>query len=200
VSDKEASDPLPAVRNIVANGDFQNDLNKWATYSQQSDPQQPAGSIGIVVNEGRRAVDFYRDGSNHAEVGIRQEIDYDVQDFSSLELHIAIRVISEDILGFGGCGYLGSECPIIIRMEYRDASGSESTWQHGFYIGEPKSDWVTYGWAEPVQEGNWQTYESGNLMEELSDASPAYIESLTIYASGHSFHGMVTEVELLAQE
>ena len=59
---------------------------------------------------------------------------------------------------------------------------------------------MTYEWAEPVQEGNWQTYDSGNLMEELTEAPPALIKSLVIYASGHSFHAMVTEVELLAQE
>jgi hypothetical protein len=200
VSNGRISEPLPAIRNLIANGDFQTELDKWATYSQQTDPEQPSGTIGVVANEGRRVADFYRDGSNHAEVGIRQEINYDVRDFTSLELHLAIRVISEDIAGFGGCGYLGSECPIIVRMEYDDINGSGSEWYHGFYIGEPKSDWFTYGWAEPVQEGKWQTYDSGNLMEELAEAPPAHIKALTIYASGHSFHAMVTEVELLAQE
>jgi len=38
------------------------------------------------------------------------------------------------------------------------------------------------------------------LMEELAEAPPASIKQLTIYASGHSFNAMVTEVELLAQE
>jgi len=200
VSNGKVSEPLPAVRNLIANGDFQAELNGWTTYSRQADPEQPGGNIGIVANEGRRVVDFYRDGSNHAEVGIRQEIDYDVRDFASLELHLAVRVISEDIGGFGGCGSLGSECPIIVRIDYEDIYGSESESLHGFYIGEPQSGWLTYEWAEPVQEGNWQTYDSGNLMEELAEAPPALIKSLTIYASGHSFHAMVTEVELLAQE
>jgi hypothetical protein len=200
VSDGKVSEPLPAVRNLVANGDFQAELNNWATYSKQADPEQPAGNIGIVANEGRRVIDFYRDGSNHAEVGIRQEINYDVRDFASLELHLAVRIISEDIGGFGGCGSLGSECPIIVRIDYRDIYGSESESLHGFYISEPQSGWLTYDWAEPVQEGNWRTYDSENLMEELADAPPALIKSLTIYASGHSFHAMVTEVELLAQE
>lgn len=204
VSTDKINGPLPATRNLVVNGDFQHQIDGWAAdwsrYSQQTDPQQPQGSVGIVVNEGREAVNYYRDGSNHAEIGIRQEIDYDVRDFASLELHMAVRVISEDIGGFGGCGYLGSECPIIVRIEYGDTYGSDSTWQHGFYIGEPKSDWLTLGWADAIPEGTWQTYDSGNLMEELVDAPPALIKSLTIYASGHSFHAMVTEVELLAQE
>jgi hypothetical protein len=200
VSNGKIGDPLPAIRNLVANGDFQAELDGWATYSKQTDPGQPSGNIGIVANEGRRVVDFYRDGSNHAEVGIRQEIDYDVRDFTSLELHLAMRVISEDIAGFGGCGYLGSECPIIVRIDYKDIYGSDQEWYHGFYIGAPKSDWLIQGWADPVQPGTWQTYDSKNLMQELADAPPALIQSLTIYASGHSFHAMATEVELLAQE
>jgi hypothetical protein len=196
--------PLPATRNLATNGDFQHQVDGWANdwnrYSDQTDPQQPQGSVAIVVNEGREVVDFYREGDNHAEIGIRQEINYDVRDFTSLELHLAVRIIFEDIGGFGGCGYLGSECPIIVRIEYEDTYGSDSTWQHGFYIGEPQSDWLTHEWAESLQEGTWETYDSENLMEALADAPPALIKSLTIYASGHSFHAMVTEVELLAQE
>jgi hypothetical protein len=200
VSDGKIGESLPAGRNLIANGDFEANLQNWTTYSRQADDKQPSGNIGIVANEGRRVVDFYRDGSNHAEVGIRQEINYDVRDFSALELHLAVRIIFEDIGGFGGCGSLGSECPIIARIEYRDIYGSESESLHGFYIGEPQDGWLTYEWADTVQEGTWQTYDSGNLMEELADTPPALIKSLTIYASGHSFHAMVTEVELLAQE
>ena len=46
----------------------------------------------------------------------------------------------------------------------------------------------------------WQTFDSGNLMEMLADTPPAVIQRLTIYASGHTFHALVTEIELLAQE
>jgi hypothetical protein len=204
VSDGKIIGPVDAVRNLVTNGEFQAELNNWTTYSTQLDPEQPAGNIGIVANEGRRVVDFYRDGSNHAEVGIRQEINYDVRDFASLELHLAVRVISEDILGYGGCGYRGYECPIIVLIEYKDIYGNDNEWLQGFYIGAPKDEeddkWPIYGWANPVQEETWQTYDSANLMEELSGTPPSLIKSLTIYASGHSFHAMVTEVELLAQE
>jgi hypothetical protein len=37
-------------------------------------------------------------------------------------------------------------------------------------------------------------------MEALADTPPALIKGLSVYASGHSFDAMVTEVELLAQE
>jgi hypothetical protein len=197
--------PLPAARNLVRNGNFEEPLESgWEAYTEQADPKQPPGTVGITVasvgNEERRVVEFYRNAVNHAEVGIQQQIGYDVRDFSSLELHMAARIISENILGLGGCGWVGFECPVIVRLEYRDIHGNDREWLHGLYIGEPADGWPIHGWHEQVEPGTWQPYSSGNLMEELAEAPPALIRGLTIYASGHSFHAMVTEVELLAQE
>jgi hypothetical protein len=111
-----------------------------------------------------------------------------------------VRIISQDITGFGGCGYLGTECPIIVRLDYKDVYGSDREWLHGFYTGRPAGDWLINWWAEELQLNNWYSYESNNLVEELADAPPAIIKSLRIYASGHNFHARVTEVELLVRE
>lgn len=197
--------PLPAARNLVENGNFEEPLDdEWESYSEQADPKQPSGRVEIttatVGNEERRVAEFYRNGVNHAEVGIRQEIGYDVRDFSSLELHMAVRIVSENILGLGGCGTLGSECPVIVRLDYKDIYGNDREWLHGLYIGQPADGWPIHGWHEQVEPGTWQPYSTANLMEELDDTPPALIKSIRIYASGHSFHVMVTEVELLAQE
>jgi hypothetical protein len=203
VTDEQTVVPQSAARNLITNGDFQSPLSPadgWTSYSQQTDPEQPEGSARSVTNAGRNAVEFFRDGSNHAEVGIRQEINYDVRDFSYLQMHLDVRIIDQNIAGFGGCGYLGTECPVIVRLDYKDIYGTDREWLHGFYRGEPASDWLINWWAEELQSPNWQTYDSDNLMEELATTPPALIQSLTIYASGHSFHALVTEVELLAQE
>lgn len=201
VDDEQIVGPLPAARNLIINGDFQAPLEKgWISYGEQTDPEQPLGSVNIVTDAGQEVANFYRNGSNHAEVGVRQEINYDVRDFTSLELDLAVRIIYQNISGFGGCGYLSSECPIIIRIDYKDIYDNDRYWLYGFYTGEPAPDWPLYPWTEQVSLGNWRTYESGNLIEELADAPPAIVKSLTIYASGHSFNAMVTEVELWAQE
>jgi hypothetical protein len=197
--------PLPAARNLVENGDFGDPLeNHWDTYYEQTDPELPTGRVQIattlVGNEEKNVVELSREAVNHAEVGITQEINYDVRDFASLELHMAVNIINENILGFGGCGYLGSECPIIVRIDYKDVHGTDHEWLHGFYIGSPAEDWDIKGWHEKVEGGTWQPYNSGNLMEELGMTPPALVQGVTIYASGHSFNAMVTEVELLAQE
>ncbi|MGD2144944.1 MAG: FecR domain-containing protein, partial [Anaerolineae bacterium] len=125
--------PLPAARNLIVNGNFQNPLGDgWDTYREQTDPDQPPGEVDVITalvgNEERRVAKFYRNASNHAEVGIEQAITYDVRDFTSLELHMAMRIVSQNILGFGGCGYLGSECPIILRIDYKDEHGTDREW------------------------------------------------------------------------
>jgi hypothetical protein len=199
IDGQQIAGPLPTARNLIVNGDFQAPLeNGWTSYSEQK--EEPPGSVSIVTGEGREVVNFYRSGSNWAEVGIRQEIDYDVRDFTVLELHLAMHIVYENIAGYGGCGTLSSECPIIVLLDYKDIYGTDRQWRHGFYIGESAPDWLLYPWTEQIPQGNWQTYDSGNLMEELTDTPPAIIKRLTIYASGHSFDAMVTEVELLAQE
>jgi hypothetical protein len=205
VSANSVNGPLPAARNLVENGDFSVALEDgWVTYYEQTDPELPPGEVQIattlVGNEEKNVVEFSREAVNHAEVGITQEIDYDVRDFASLELHMAVNIVNQNILGFGGCGYLGSECPIIVRIDYKDVHGTDHEWLHGFYIGNPAEDWDIKGWQEKVEIGTWQPYSSGNLMEELATTPPALVQSVTIYASGHSFSAMVTEVELLAQE
>ena len=201
VEKEQIAGPLPGARNLIVNGGFQAPLEvDWSTYDTQTDPQQPRARAGIAHDQGRDVVDFYRDASNHAEVGITQEIHYDVRDFSFLELHLAVRISSQDIAGFGGCGYLSSECPIIVVIQYKDIHGSDHDWLHGFYTGEPAEGWLLHPWTERVPLRTWHTYDSGNLMVQLVDTPPAVIERVTIYASGHSFHAQVTEVELLAQE
>ena len=206
VTQEKITGPLPTARNLVSNGDFQYPLEMeggWISYGQQTDPEQPSSRrASIVTDSGQEALEFYCDGNNHSEVGIRQEINYDVRDFTSLQLRLNVRIISQNIAGFGGCGYLSTECPVIVRLDYKDIYGNDREWLHGFYTGEPHPDWLVNWWTEQLPSGNWQTFDSDNLMEELkqADTPPALIKAITIYASGHSFHARVTEIELLAQE
>jgi len=195
--------PLAGARNLIRDGEFQLPFGRdspWTTYSSQTDPAQPEPRVTASTAQGRTVADFYRTGSNHAEVGIVQEINYDVRDFSYLELHMVVRVNAQDIAGYGGCGYLSSECPIIVALNYKDIYGNDQEWLHGFYTGEPAPGWPLYPWTEEIPPGVWHIYDSGNLIEELATTPPAVLQSLEIYASGHTFHAMTTEIELLAQE
>lgn len=181
---------LPAARNLLVNGDFRQPLEVgWETYTVE------AGTVQTTTVAGRPAARFFREGIGHAEVGIRQALNYDVRDFTSLVFHLTVMVQGQSL---PGCGSAGSECPIIVRIDYQDIYGEDRIWYHGFYSAPKAANDYLYWWSDQIPLQTWTSYDSDNLMR--SDAPPALIKSVTIYASGHSFDALVTEVELLAQE
>jgi len=191
--------PMTAARNLIKDGDFQTPLSdSWTTYSEQK--ENPPPTVEIVAEESAHVASFNRMGSNHAEVGIYQDINHDVRDFTYLELRLGVQIVYERIAGFGGCGTLSSECPIMVRIDYKDIHGTDREWLQGFYIDKPAADWLIYPWTQQLPARSWQAYDSGNLMELWQDNPPAIIKRVTIYASGHSFHALVTDLELLAEE
>ena len=104
---------LPAERNLFQNGSFSQPLDEgWEAYHAQQ--QLPAGEVEIADIDGRVAAWFHRSGVGWAEVGIVQEIDYDVRDFRSLVLHLNARIGEQSLTG---CGSLGTECPIMVRID-----------------------------------------------------------------------------------
>ncbi|MCS7177861.1 MAG: hypothetical protein RML46_02485 [Anaerolineae bacterium] len=194
---------LPTARNLLINGDFRQPLEVgWETYTVEvSTIQPPAYPITVPATvqtttfAGRPAARFFREGIGHAEVGIRQTLNQNVQDLASLILHLNVMVQSQSL---PGCGSRGSECPIIVRIDYQDVFGGDQTWYHGFFSSPRAETDPLYWWSDQIPFQTWVSYDSENLMQ--SGAPPAVIKSVTIYASGHSFDALVTEVELLAQE
>jgi len=195
------SELLPAERNLILNGDFQESLTVgWEAYNMQSDPAEVEGQASIVALDGRRAALFSRRGAaqNHAETGIVQRINRDVQDVTSLRLHLSVWLAYQSL---PGGGYLSSEFPVIIRLDYKDVYGNDRFVTHGFYYMDPIQDWPIIN-GEKIPALMWFPYESGNLLNwpQLRDAPPATVTSISIYASGWEYDSMVTEVELLAEE
>lgn len=187
---------LPGERNLLENGNFSQPLEDgWVVYNQGVQ-QGPSGSVLQTTVAGRPAARFLRNGVGHAEVGIVQQVNYDVRDFTSLVLHLSVQVVNQSL---PGCGSLGSECPIIVRIDYEDIYGTDRQWYAGFYSVEHVSTDLIQPWEQQIAAQTWVTFDSGNLIEDM-EVPPAVIKSVTIYASGHSFEALVTEVELLAQE
>lgn len=187
---------LPAERNLLLNSRFDAPLGaQWEVYHKDVQ-QAPAGNVMATTYNGRTAARFSRTGQGHAEVGIRQEVRYDVRDFASLVLNLNVQVLDQSL---PGCGSLGSECPIMVRIDYKDIEGTDRSWYHGFYaVPATQGDLLPY-WDQQIPAQTWYTFESGNLVEEF-DRPPAQIRTIWIYASGWSFDAVITDIELLAQE
>jgi hypothetical protein len=198
--------PLPAERNLVINGDFGKGIDtSWVEFSNAADGEAAAKSAN---DEGQSVAQFQHDQPQPSEVGLIQTLNRNVKDLESLVLHVKVFVDSHSL---SVCGSLGSECPVMVSVDYRDAVGNVRQWVHGFYAFEDPTLAQPYycttcpeprsGEHNRVSEKAWFLYDSPNLMEiQPPDLRPVVVQSVRIYASGHSYKSMVTDVELLAQE
>lgn len=196
---REPMGPLPAERDLIVNGDFKEPLTVgWRVYHYQVDEKEVGGKAEIIVTGDRYAVRFWRMGkaTNHAETGIIQVINKDVHDIASLTLHISVKLLDQSL---PGAGYLSSEFPVMVRLDYKDINGNDNFWTHGFYFKDPIENWPIIN-GEKIPRLVWYPYESPNLMEELREVKPALITSIRIYASGWDYQSMVSQVQLLAKE
>jgi hypothetical protein len=199
---------LSGERNLIARGSFAEPIDSdWIIDHGPQNEDEPKGNVTTAIAGGRRAAQFSRVGPSHAETRLTQVIDRDVTESISLKLHFAVQVNGQDV---PVCGSLGSECPMMVRINYRDTSGTAREWIQGFYSladtsGVNPRYCVTCAVRNPhqiVPLNTWFTYESDNLMDALSvnGTKPARILQITFYASGHSYRSSITDVELLVKD
>ncbi len=193
--EERPSDLLPAARNLIINGDFSRGLSGWRTYSTSGQEGVEGGEAELTTLEGREVLRLFRRGEEgvHTEAGITQEVNQDVSDYLSLQLRLDVRVNSHSL---GGGGYLSSEYPVIVRIDYEDEYGSVAHWYHGFYCQNVQNNPTLNG--EEIRCGVWYPYEGTNLLEIL-EPPPFYIRSVQIYASGWNYESLVAEIGLLVE-
>lgn len=207
--DETLEGPLTAERNLIANGDFSEALEMWLPLAPNTEiAGQSHVDVTVEETDPEPAVVFKRLGVGHADAGLRQVIGQDVTDFESLRLLMSMRIVEQSL---GVCGEQGSECPVIVRIEYADVNGVDQTWQQGFYaVGEvgPDTPDVCVACPPPLNEhqripfGQIVFYESENLLEKLGQIGvlPAQIKSITVIGSGHSFNSQIFDLSLIAVE
>lgn len=196
---------LPAARNLITNGNFQQPLQTgWLTSTVVLAASVNPPSIGITESGGRTAVGLVRheqDDGNHTEAAIRQRLAQDVRDFVRLEVSMDIRL---DFQSLSGGGQLSSEFPIIIRLDYKDRWGNDKFWTHGFYYQNRAGYPIALDpWGQPsgelIRRGVWFPYESGNLLDLLGDNRPMDVTGLTVYASGWNYDSLVSDIQLVVE-
>jgi len=206
------SGPLTGEQNWIVNGDFADPLNgEWRrTIAQPAVAEETPGTVEVVTITGRRVVQLSRVGTtlNWGRAGITQQIDRDVQGYSSLRLNLDVFITQQDV---PNCGVFGTECPLMVRIEYIDVGGSQGEWLQGFYYffdSNPVRG-LTYCATCAVRfehlqwpQAKWQVHNTPNLLEVFAAAGTpaARIRSITVYGEGHSFNSMVTDIQLLATE
>jgi hypothetical protein len=205
------TDPLPAEQNLVLNGDFTQPLTgTWTLDTRQpQDASEEVGTAGLATDNGRRTIHVQRTGNNWGHVGRTQDINRDVQGLSSLRLSMDIRIDDQDVRN---CGLYGTECPLMVKINFVDVGGGPHEWLQGFYeLYDPNpSAGLTFCLTcFPVKynhilwpSATWQAYTSDDLLQvfAVSGTQPAFIKSITIYGEGHTFDSQFADVQLLASE
>ena len=132
----------------------------------------------------------------------------DVRDFQELRLHLATWIAFQNLRN---CGSLGSECPLMVRVEYQDTAGNGHEWLQGFYYLGSNSGSIPIRCvtcSPPTGDhirtplGRWYLYDSPDLLSLFATAGspPTIINAISLYASGHNFESYITDVELQAVE
>ncbi len=188
--------------NLVVNGDLSRPLSDtWEITNDLQDPGELSGTVTIQSSGGQRWAQFDRIGEYHAETRLRQFMNKDVRGFRSLKLHFRVRILDQDV---PVCGQAGSECPMMLLLDYKDANGTDSKYLQGFYWAPDPNDLnPNYNTSSGMHVEHIQaqrdvpyTYD----IDLMKDLTPSQITAITFYASGHSYHAAVTEIELLAEQ
>jgi hypothetical protein len=193
--------PTPSRRDLVANGRFAGSDGQFASWTSISTPgaEGPFGKLATVAEsiDGQpvTALEISRSMSSvdPANTGLRQVIDVNVSELPSLTLSADIKVFEQNL---PGGGQLGSEFPIIVRINYYDPSGTIQNRIWGFYVTPPAN-----GAAPPnstlAKPGEWVP-----LRAQLRDLvpQPVRLESIEIYASGHGYRARITNVAIVGTE
>lgn len=189
------SPPLPVGDQLLANGDFSEGFARWE-FLNVDEPGRPAepGSRALLTQkiDGTEivALSISRVSrlATHNETGLTQVINKDVSDCQSLQLSADVCVNEQSL---SGGGYLGYEYPIMLRVRYRDDSGAQVDWSHGFFHKNPENRPTPNG--QEVLQGQWVHYQV-ELMTVRQ--RPVHIISVEVLGAGHSFDGMIANVSL----
>jgi hypothetical protein len=178
----------------------------WSCYNGPYD--DPVGAFDIVSISGRSAIHFARGNGaqSHGESGCALTFGgagLSVQNYSYLEFNGTFRIDQQSL---SACGFEGSECPLMLRIDYVPASGAAArSWYYGFYAqydpqyNYPRTCSSCSREHESVNTGVWYTYQSGNLFATIPDeVRIGTLLNVRFYTSGHEYDVYVSNLRLLA--
>jgi hypothetical protein len=202
----------PGFVDLLADGSFSQAMQGVDTtrvWICGNDPgDNPPGEHQFIESDGMRVLRFIRadDATSHGRTSCVQSfgqagMDARSGDFNYLVFRATFNIVYHSL---DACGIDGSECPLMLRMDYLDADGEAQKWFHGFYAreagaqsGYPLRCATCVQDHEQINPNAWYTYESPNLFS-LFEEPPASIVAVWFYASGHQFDVRVRDVDLLA--
>ena len=166
----------------------------------------PVGKYSLEEFDGRLGARLRRldNATSHGEVSCRYSFGdegLNVREYDSVEVLVTFYLKDQSL---SQCGTQGSECPLMLRIDYDDSVPVPRSWIHGFHYEKEVVTDFDKRCLSCIQEHQiinkrvWYTYESENLLTLIDKVDhPARLNSLEFYASGHQFDTVVSEIILL---
>lgn len=212
--DQPAGAPTEARRDFVANSQFGTigatgcDLKEqFAPWVAKCTPGLIDGGFGrlTIVAEtldnmtiGALEITRSLNSTDPANTGVRQDLNVGVSEQAGLQLTADLKVFEQTV---PGGGQAGSEFPIIVRINYYDASNGLNNRIWGFYLANTSNGTVppnpSLVEARPVQSEEWVALRF-NLRELVPQ--PVRLESIEVYASGQGYRARITNVAIIGTE
>lgn len=181
---------LPARRDLIQNPVFGSpDANGVPSEWEFRDisERDPAGTIAV---DSDGSISFARTGSGHGETILSQNVDVDLWDFERVEIDAGVRVLSHSL---SGGGWQGSEYPMMLRITFRDITGTVHSWSHGFFLQNDEN--LPVKEATRVTSREWQRFEAPLLSLV---PRPWRIIRIEVIASGWDYASSVNAIHLWA--
>jgi hypothetical protein len=220
--DERTVELLPGYIDLLVNSDFseasdgdrggtaQKTLNGWVCSGGPND--DPPGAYRHLVEDGRATLHLtrYQEATTHGWTFCSQTFGSSALNVNELNLqYLGLRAtfyINHQSLDT--CGFAGSECPLMLRMDYINQRGEAHKWYHGFFgRRDPQSSnpLICSGgcWQEHelINPNAWYTYDSGNLLALFPEEEQINsVIGVWFYASGHEYDVQVSEVALVGQQ
>jgi hypothetical protein len=176
--------------------------NGTFTIEQRCGPATPDNCMPAEkVNIGQ----FSRQGNQSKSFGvlIGQSLDLDISEYPSLELRAWVRIVNQSI---AKAGTLGTECPMTIRLTFKQRSPSDTEENRYFciYVDEtaadlPRDQKGSEFIYTPVHQSQW--YNLKYVLRNYDSLKEAYyLQSIVILANGHDYLSEISDISLLATQ
>ena len=201
--------PTPARRDLLANGTFvpspDGGKEPYPSWQVISSPGQTEGTFGQLLAVSDQvdgnpvsALEIYRslNSVDPANTGLRQVLDVSVTDLASLLISADIEVMEQNV---PGGGQAGTEFPMIVRINYYDASGTLQNHIWGFYtVPDPSGTKPVNG--TQVDANKWFSWSADLRDLRTISPLPVRLDSIEVYASGHGYRARITNLTIVGAE
>ncbi len=134
-------------------------------------------------------------------VGIQQKLDIDVSEYTSLKLRGYVRILQQSL---PGAGAQGSECPIMVRLQYKPTSPTDQERPRDICIYSTEDGPTTIPDLQAIRYKPIPAYRWYLLEIELRDDTlireARYIQFIRIESRGHDYFAEVAAFSLIGTQ